>query len=196
MATPLTCREILYGKWWGCIWGQRGALILLVSVWAVGVLTGSANPYMLALDAVALVVYLAAFAAIGLRCSVSARSARIAIARAVPLAILAGGGFWLPLFCCGMIMSLSARGSGEPLGHIAAFIAGGTPPFLLTALAAVDFKAINAMMNPRNGDNVAFFSVSCGAVIGTAGWALAAAGLLGATHAALKKEANRQAAER
>jgi hypothetical protein len=195
MATPLTCREVLYGKWWGCIWGQRGAILLLAGVWAVGILTGSANPFLLALDAVAFAVYLAVFAAIGLRCSVAARSARIAIARAVPLAILAGGGFWLPLFCCGALLSFGSRGPNEPLGYLAAFIAGGTPPFLLTALAAVDFKSLSLMVNSPYGNNTTFWCISCGAVFGTVGWTVAAGGLLGASLNALTKEMNRQAQE-
>jgi hypothetical protein len=195
LTTPLTCREILYGKWCGCIWGQRGAMLLLAAVWVVGVLTGSANLLFLALDAVVLVVYLAVFAAIGVRCSIDARNTRIAIARAVPLAILAGGGFWLPLFCCGAIVSFGGN-AREPVGYLAAFIAGGTPPFLLTGLAALDFKMLDRMAGPHNNDTTTFLCMSCGAIIGTIGWGFLAATLLKGAHIALTKEANRETQER
>ena len=195
LSTPLTCREILVGKWWGCIWGQRKSFALLGAVWAVGTLTVSVNPLFLALDAVVLAVYLAAFAGIGLRCSARARSGRVAIARAMPLAILALGGFWLPLFCCGAFLSLGGGGSsGDAIGYVAAFLAGCTPPFLFTGLAAVDFKVLHDMTRSDGSGAFAFASMTCGSILGTVGWGFAAAGLFQAALAAFVKEANRETA--
>src|SRR5205814_729424 len=85
LATPLGTHEILVGKCYGCVFGQRDAMYLLAAVWAVGVLTMSVNPFAVALAAGALAIYLVAFAWLGIACSVTARNTRTAIARAVPL---------------------------------------------------------------------------------------------------------------
>ena len=125
IATPLTTAEILRGKWMGCVWGQRDMMYLLAGVWITGVLTNSVNPFFLALTALGLGVYLNAFAWVGIRLSIAAKNARVAIAWAVPQALILAGGFWIVIGCC--LFGVALGGAGEGVAHISSFFAGATP---------------------------------------------------------------------
>jgi hypothetical protein len=184
--TPLTAREILDGKWAGCVWGQRGLMYLLAAVWAVGVVTFSVSPIVLTLAAVALGVYLRAFAWLGVRISVTARNARVAISRAVPAAIFLGGGFWFVLGgCC---LGIGPRGGGDGLAHLFAIIAGMTPPFVLTGLPAVDSELLSNISRYGGGE---FVSAVIGAIGGLALWGGAGWAWSGSAHAAAAADTNR-----
>jgi hypothetical protein len=164
--TPLTAREILRGKWAGCVWGQRGLLYLLAAVWLVGLATVSVSPISLALTAAALAVYLHAFAWLGIRISVTAPNSRTAITRAVPAAVFLGGGFWFFLSGCGFV--LLPGGNREGIDLIRAFFAGTTPPAVLAGFPALDRESLGIY-----GPDVPLVAaVSCGVVVGLAGWYL------------------------
>jgi ABC-type transport system involved in multi-copper enzyme maturation permease subunit len=175
LATPLTAREILWGKWCGCVLGQKDAFYLLGGVWAVGVITVAVNPVMVALAAVALGVYLRAFAWLGIACSVTARSTRVAIARAVPAALFAGGGFWLIPGCCGMLSMVGGGPGGrdELLTYAATFLLGFTPPVVLGGLPAMEFSYLHDI-GPYAGSHVV--ALGCGGVFGTGAWVLIGTG--------------------
>ena len=191
LSTPLSTREILHGKWAGCVWGQRGTMYLLVSVWAVGVFTGAVNPIPLVLVAVALGVYLTAFAWLGLRCSVTARNARVAIARAIPAAVFLGGGFWFFLGCC--CVGMRGAGDGEALAYVAAGISGVTPAFVLAGLPALDAEVLRTA-HARGIATIATALCSC--VVGLAGWFALAGGWRQQTLDLFDAEANRTGSDR
>ena len=190
LTTPLTVREILAGKWWGCVWGQRHAYYLLGGVWLVGMATGSVNPISLVLTAIAFAVYLTAFAWLGIACSANPRTARAAITRAVPQAILYGGGFWLFLGCCclGGALGGPAGALGEAIGHLAAFIAGFTPAAVLGGLPAVDDEVLNRR---GSGPDSYMFATAVGVIFGTMTWCFAALSLRDKAHERMATDANR-----
>jgi ABC-type transport system involved in multi-copper enzyme maturation permease subunit len=197
IGTPLTTAEILRGKWYGCILGQRGAIYLLAAVWAVGVLTFSVNPVALALTAASLAVYLAAFAWLGIACSVNARNTRTAIARAVPLAILMGGGFWIVPVCFGVCLGIGGgSGTGELLAYGAAFLVGFTPPAVLGGLSALEFSYLGDWARADGRAATGFSCLACGGILGTATWLLIANGLREKAMALFETEANRDLGRR
>jgi len=186
ITTPLPTHDILHGKWLGCVLGQRDAIALLLAVWAVGVLTGSVAPLSLLLTAVALAAYLAAFAWLGIRSSVTARNTRLAVARALPTAIFLGGGYWFFLGCC--CMGVGARGAGEGLAYLSAAVAGITPPAVLGGLPALDSEVFRNASSRSMGFLV---TALLSAAAGVAGWlALANAWAESARHS-FNVEANR-----
>jgi hypothetical protein len=185
--TPLTAREILDGKWAGCVWGQRGLMYLLAAVWLVGVVTFSVSPISLAFAAGALAVYLYAFAWLGVRISVRARNARVAISRAVPMAIFLGGGFWFVLGGCCLGIGLRG-GGGDGLAHVFAMIAGATPPFVLAGLPAVDAEFLHNVTRYGGGE---FVSMMIGAVGGLGLWRAGGWAWSGSAHAAAATDTNR-----
>jgi ABC-type Na+ efflux pump permease subunit len=188
LTTPLTASEILCGKWRGCVWGQRHALYLLGGVWAVGVVTVSVNPVALALTAVALAAYLSAFAWLGISYSIAARNARVATAQAVPTAILAGGGFWVVLGCCGGLMA----GAGELLIYPGLAVLAATPPVVLGGLPAVTFRdVLDVLDSTRPRIHAVALALFAGYAVGTTVWFCAAAGLKARSIDLLTKDANR-----
>jgi hypothetical protein len=127
---------------------------------------------MLVLTAVALAAYLWAFAWLGIACSVAARSARVAIARAVPAALFAGGGFWLVPGCCGALCMAGgpgSRGLGELFAHAATFLLGFTPPVVLGGLPALEFSHFREIR--REGMSYVG-AAAFGGVVGTWVWVL------------------------
>lgn len=170
IGTPLTTVEILRGKWMGCVWGQRDLLYLLTGVWGIGVVTGSVNLFILAPVAASLVVYLNAFAWLGIRSSITARNSRAAIARAVPQALFLGGGYWLVIGCCMMGCAFSsARGDG--LMYFSAFVVGATPPCVLGMGPLVNFELLSRIGSEESRIAV---SLTSGWGVGMIAWLLLA----------------------
>jgi ABC-type transport system involved in multi-copper enzyme maturation permease subunit len=168
VCTPLTVREILYGKWVGCVLGQKDAFLLLAVVWGIGVVTLSVNPVGIALTAVSLAVYMNLFAALGLSASATAKNSRIAIGRSVPMTLLLVGGYWFFLSCCCAGVGLSGgSGVGEAVGYVAAFVAAATPAVVLGGLPALDFEWFREM---RGRDYSVFGAMALGWVVGLGGW--------------------------
>jgi hypothetical protein len=86
-ATPLTGREILRGKVLGALWHQRGFAVVLVFLWALGLVTGAVHPLGL-LASIALVALLTWFVAtLGVYCSL--RASNTSRALGVTLLVLA-----------------------------------------------------------------------------------------------------------
>jgi ABC-type transport system involved in multi-copper enzyme maturation permease subunit len=196
IGTPLTTNEILGGKWYGCILGQWDALCLLAAVWTVGLLTFSVNLVGVALSAGTLAVYLAAFSWLGICCSVTARNTRVAIARAIPLALLMGGGFWIVPGCFGSCLAIvGGRGISELLGYGAAFLFGFTPPAMLGGLSALDAELLRDMNRGSRG-TATFTTLVCGAVFGTGTWVWITLALRLKATALFDKEANRNPGRR
>jgi len=167
IGTPLTVREILRGKWQGCVWGQRDAMILLGVVWAIGVVTFSVSPLALLPTAIALAAYMNAFAWLGISCSAGARSSRVAIGQSIPLALLLAGGHWFILGCCCVGVGRSA---GSDLISIPISAAAAATPALVLALApAIDSQVLREM-NREMWFLMPVFSAIVGYILGTLGW--------------------------
>jgi hypothetical protein len=168
LATPLSGREILRGKWAGCVFGQRDLMFLLAAVWAVGVFTGSVNPLPLIPAAVLLAVYVAAFGWLGVSYSVPAKNSRAAIAKALPTALFLGGGYWLLAGCCCVGLSVGrTRGSEDLFEAVGGFLLGMTPPFVLAGLPALDGEVLRDAL--KHGRTL-FGAMVVGAVCGGLGW--------------------------
>jgi hypothetical protein len=150
------------------------------------------------LTAGALALYLAAFAWLGICCSVTARNTRLAIGRAIPLALLIGGGFWIFPGCCGVCLGAGGgRGIGELLLNGYAFLAGFTPPAVLGGVTAVDFEVIHEATRPGPyRDRSPLVSLVCGGIFGTGAWVWAVFALRLKATALFEKEANREPGRR
>ncbi|MCE9561048.1 MAG: ABC transporter permease [Planctomycetes bacterium] len=189
IGTSLSVREILHGKWAGCVWGQRDAMILLGVVWTIGVVTFSINPLALIPTAVALGAYLNAFAWLGIWCSASARSSRIAIGHAVPYALFLGGGYWFVLGCCCAGASFGMRGGdGEVLLIPMGFVAGLTPAISLALTPAIGLEVLHDMPSRSWGGA---FAYALGMGLGIVGWMWLAAVWADSAHDKFAHEANR-----
>jgi hypothetical protein len=113
----------------------------------------------------------------------------VAIARAVPLAIFLGGGFWFVLGCCCVGLA-SGPGRSEATAHFTIFVLGFTPPAVLGGLPIFDFDVLRDMGHIRS-EFVA--SGVCGGVIGWGVWYAVAMNYKRAALAEL--EANRHASK-
>ncbi|MCE9564445.1 MAG: ABC transporter permease [Planctomycetes bacterium] len=143
-ATTLTVEEILRGKWVGCMWGQRDAMILLGVVWTIGVLVGVIGLSIFVLVALALAVYLNAFTWLGICCSVTALNSRVAIANAVMAALLRGGVYWIMVACCFVLIGFVRTDS--VFGDVATFIAGLTPPLVIAVFPIVENRLVSNLL--------------------------------------------------
>ena len=141
-STPLGAWEMLAGKWWGCVLGLRPLLTVFLIVWALGLAVGAVPIVMILPTAVALGVYTAAFAWLGILCSVTARTTLIATVRAILAALFIGGGFWMVLVCC-CVMPIEYSGAGRGMRGgietVAQLLAGCTPSFVVGWLPMNEF---------------------------------------------------------
>jgi hypothetical protein len=78
LTTPLSTAQIFWGKWFGTILSMRHGLVFLAMVWAFGVATDALHPMALIALVVAMAIYVAACASIGILASVFARSPMLA----------------------------------------------------------------------------------------------------------------------
>src|SRR5262249_48881679 len=103
-ATPLTGWEFVGGKLVGAMWNQRGFAVVLVFVWAVGLITGAVHPLGIALS-IAVVALLTWFVAtVGVYCSLQASSTSRAMGSTrVAVAFFNAYPLILPLWLIGSI---------------------------------------------------------------------------------------------
>jgi ABC-type transport system involved in multi-copper enzyme maturation permease subunit len=130
LGTPVTADSVLWGKFWGCVFGQRRAVAFLAVLWSVALVFGGIHPAALPLMLLATAIYLPAFAWVGLYCSMTARNTLVASVRAFAAALFMAGGFWVlvGLFCALplTLFDLNDR-DAEPLYQL---IGGATPAFV------------------------------------------------------------------
>jgi ABC-type transport system involved in multi-copper enzyme maturation permease subunit len=139
LTTPLTSWQILWGKWCGCTLGQRQLAFVLLLVWATGLVSGGLHVGAVPLLALCLVVYLTAFAWVGLFFSVTARTSLLASVRAIFASLFLIGGFWIAFgLCCAMPLSFTG-GSRDVVEGLAQILMGVTPPFVFGWAAVWDF---------------------------------------------------------
>jgi ABC-type Na+ efflux pump permease subunit len=130
LTTPLSARDILFGKLVGALVHVRPLVYWIAAAWAVGILATAVNPIALIAEPVVLLPPAAAAGAIGLYFSVTYRTTTKAIVAALVIMVFALGGHWaLGCLCCWAPLAL---GGGYPLiGYLLATQAGATPPFAL-----------------------------------------------------------------
>jgi ABC-type transport system involved in multi-copper enzyme maturation permease subunit len=113
-STPLTGGEILRGKVLGALWHQRGFAVVLIFLWALGLLTGAVHPLGV-LASMALVALLTWFVAtVGVYSSLRASSTSRALTSA--LAILAGFNGYPVILLLWFMGSMSWESSYSALG--------------------------------------------------------------------------------
>jgi ABC-type transport system involved in multi-copper enzyme maturation permease subunit len=76
LASPLSTREILFGKWVGCLWGLRWLTPWLGTIYLIGVATGGLSPLAVPLMAGLLLLYSGVTALMGLWSAASISSPR------------------------------------------------------------------------------------------------------------------------
>ena len=91
---PITPWELARGKWLGAALAPRRIYALLLTVWAFGLALGCVDFPMIVLTAVYLAACAAAFAWLGVCCSLNAKSTLTATIRALFAALFLLGGFW------------------------------------------------------------------------------------------------------
>jgi len=187
LMTRLSSREILWGKWWGCMVGMKTIWLWLGAIWLIGLLTGGIHPLALPLLVGAMLIYASGFAWIGIYCSIVATSSVRATLSAIIAAVFAGGGYMLALgICC--LLPLSALDTRDPLDEFPSLwqlIMGFSPAIVMTWLPMRELSHSEIAWYDRN---VSF--VPCAAV-GLALWVFLSYWLSRAALRRFQKQVNR-----
>jgi ABC-type transport system involved in multi-copper enzyme maturation permease subunit len=187
LTTPLDSDAILFGKWLGAVLSVRRGWLWLGALWGIGVVTGGLHPLALVLMVVTWFVYAAFLAGLGTWFSTVSRSTLRATTWTLVCAVAAALGHWLIWMCCVPIMIVRSGPMPEVLSWVGKYQAGLTPIFNLGALAS--FRAGDLSEDFRRPDQV--FEMAGFGVMGTATWALLAAGLWVTTSRRFRQVAGR-----
>jgi ABC-type transport system involved in multi-copper enzyme maturation permease subunit len=145
ISTPLSAWDMLKGKWLGVVLGMRKLYFVMLLIWGLTLLAGGVDFTMVVASILALAIYVSAFAWMGILCSISARNTLIASIRAIMLAFIAGGGYWIILgLCCCFPLATVSRGNGgmfntEPFNSVVSVLVGMMPPFVMGWAQLHDF---------------------------------------------------------
>jgi ABC-type transport system involved in multi-copper enzyme maturation permease subunit len=157
LTTPLSNREIIHGKWLGCILGARRGWIWLGGVYFVGLCTGSLNPFACLGTIFAWFCFAGFFASLGLWFSVNSRSTFKSTAVTIICSAFILGLHWVVSgVVCFLPLSLAySRESGELADWLAAFQLCFTPPF---ALGFIPFVSLGDFEweGPMNNESIKF----------------------------------------
>jgi ABC-type transport system involved in multi-copper enzyme maturation permease subunit len=153
LTSPLEPRTILYAKWVGSLVSMRWAALWLLLIWGIGLTTGGLDRVTVPWLGLALVVYAAFMASLGLWFSVVWPPTTRATLATLVTAAVAGGGHW----ALGLVLLLPNMGGGRPgpltawLTHLEMYAL--TPPITLSWLA---FHTDNIRLNylGLGGDDV------------------------------------------
>ncbi len=189
LTTPLDSDNILFSKWLGAIISVRRGWLWLAALWGIGVLTGGLHPLGLLLLVVTWLVYAGFVAAVGTWFSVVSRTTMRATTWTLLCTVAAGVGHWLVWLCCMPILIVRAGPTPDVLTWIAKYQGGLTPPFNMGFLCS--FRAGDFEENFLGSDQV-WEWVGFG-VMGTATWAVLAAGLWVATSRRFRQATGRAA---
>lgn len=104
LATPLTGREIMFGKMWGNLYCIRWALVVLAGIWGLGVVID--YQYLWAVLALVATLFVHSWYAtnLGLTFSMRSKTSLQAMGGALATLVFCGGGY---LFCCCAVMFTS-----------------------------------------------------------------------------------------
>lgn len=165
MTSPLSVREILWGKWWGCMLGNRMGLIWLGMVWGIGLLSGGLHPWAVPLLVAALAVFLSGFAWIGIWCSINCSTTLRATTWALAGGILFGGGYLAILsLCC---FCIAPRAGGDGMEVIVKMVVSFSPPVTMSYLPFSEFNREQLSYISGRNDSWAIY-----ALIGWKAWVL------------------------
>jgi ABC-type transport system involved in multi-copper enzyme maturation permease subunit len=182
LTSPLSTREILFGKLVGCLWAVRWSVAWLGSIYLFGVVTGGLSPLAVPLLASAVFVYCGTLVTVGLWFSVVGRTTVRAALGAVLAAAVLGGGHWLLWLLCGAPSRLLRD-------HLLfKFLLGMTPAFTL----AVPFPSF--ARDSGYGFGGFYHDAIFFAVVGTILWAVLGIVLWFAVVRHFRAAANRQGA--
>jgi ABC-type transport system involved in multi-copper enzyme maturation permease subunit len=168
VASPVTTGQVVWGKWWGCVFGQRRLLFFLFLVWAFGLVVGAVHPAVLVPLVLYLAVYLTVFAWAGMLCSANARNTTVATLRALVLAgFMVGGHMIVDSLCCIWPLSLGP-GSNRVAGYFASAFVGQIPPFVMGWLALPGFDRPHmGIFHPDDPETIGPFAMLLGFAVWT-----------------------------
>jgi ABC-type transport system involved in multi-copper enzyme maturation permease subunit len=168
LAAPLSDTEIVFAKWLGSIASVRWMFGLLCVIWFIGAVTGGLHVAAVPALILELVIYGGFMASLGMFFAATTKTSLWAVLETVVATLLIGGGHWICTFWIALAISTDA-GSRWP----AEFLAGLTPPFVLTmtAIRSDEFH------NPYGPSNRYLYEVLNFCLLGLALFAGGAAGL-------------------
>jgi ABC-type transport system involved in multi-copper enzyme maturation permease subunit len=155
LTTDLTNREILFGKWLGCMWGMRRSWRFLFLFWIVGLLSGGVDLRSIPILILSTAIYASVFSCLGILTSLYCSTAQKAIISSIIATTFFGGlGTFVPftiLF--------------EPLPDYCHEMAGAALclPWSLMFLTHWDWIVQN---NPFSKHPADFFGMICLSLIG------------------------------
>jgi ABC-type transport system involved in multi-copper enzyme maturation permease subunit len=169
LTSPLSAREILFGKWVGCLWSLRWPSAWLGSIYLVGLVTGGLSPLAIPLLAGAILVYSATLAMVGLWfsvfCSTTARATVATVFATLGLSV----GHWLIWLCC---LPFGGPG-GRELEAIVKFQAGLTPPVVLGGVLSFPiYEPGNSSFGQDELFGYCLIGTICWAVLGALIWSI------------------------
>jgi len=151
LSTALTDRQILFGKWIGCVGSYGSSLILLLVIWAVGLITGGLSYHAVPILAGSLLLYSAFAASLGMFFSAGGKTTTRSLLATLFWLVLWAGAHWAFL---GVLLLIGFTSSGTDAKEIGWFGLGNTPPAVLGYLAFSDASTVTR----GNSDD---FSVYC-----------------------------------
>ena len=163
LTTSLTTREILHGKWVGCLRGLRWPAAWLGSIYAIGVMTGGLRLSAVPLLAAAFAVYAGTLAVVGLWFSTVCKTTLRATVASVAAALGLSVGHWLLWACC--ISFIGVPESGRGTQNLLIMEMGITPPAVLGVVLPSSADEFDVYVGPHDvRDMMGAF------VIGTTAW--------------------------
>jgi hypothetical protein len=164
----VTTGQVVWGKWWGCVLGQRRLLFLLFLVWTFGLVVGAVHPVVLVPLVLYLAVYLTVFAWAGMLCSANARNTSVATLRALVLAgFMVGGHMIVDGLCCIWPLTLGPR-PNHTAGMFGSAFIGQIPPFVMGWLAMPEFdRSHMGLFHPDERESIGPFAPIMGFAVWT-----------------------------
>ena len=165
IGTPLEAGQIVKAKILGSLWSLRGLAPFLAVVWLPALTLRPTFVIGIAFSLLDLLILAAFSATLGVYCSLRSKTSLRAMAAALGIALVVGGGYML---CCCPMMALGSHGGGDE-----GIMLGFAPcmPFLLC------FPEVASMiLEPayRGGPEREFGFAMAAYLIGTIGYAVAA----------------------
>ena len=167
LTSPLTTREILFGKWVGCLREMRWPAVWLGAIYLIGMVTGGLSPFAVPLLAAAIAVYAGTLAVVGLWFSAVCKTTVRAIVATVSATLGLSVGHWLLWLCC--IPLGAGGGSGRGLVDIAIMQVGITPPLVVGGVLPFSADQLR-QIGPELGGREEVRELALATVVGTAAW--------------------------
>ncbi|QVL31043.1 ABC transporter permease subunit [Telmatocola sphagniphila] len=166
LTTSLTTWEILFGKWFGCVFSMRLGWYWLFGIWIFGWLSFGITFLTLLLLAVSTVIYASAFAWIGICCSLTCSTSLRATMWSICGSIFCGGGYLIVFgFCCAMPLETVVDMRMQDLEWLLRLVTSFSPPWILHYFTFQEFSAQEMEGPMRAGES--YFGY---AGVGVLGW--------------------------